>query len=129
MELLDEVENVLKIHCAPITWPIGCGKLFKGVYHLYKDETSNACVLHYPAGSAPVRPGDMVLIDAGCELHGYASDITRSFPANGRFTPAQRALYDVTLAALQAAAAACRPGARFDAPHEAAVQTDRRAHV
>ena len=39
MELLDEVENVLKIHCAPITWPIGCGKLFKGVYHLYKDET------------------------------------------------------------------------------------------
>ena len=84
---------------------------------------ANACVLHYRAASAPIRAGEMVLIDAGCELHGYASDITRSFPANGRFTPAQRALYELVLAALQAAAAACRPGARFDAPHEAAVQT------
>ena len=84
---------------------------------------ANACVLHYPAGSAPVRPGDMVLIDAGCELHGYASDITRSFPASGRFTAAQRALYDVVLAMQQAAIDATRPGARFNEPHEAAVHT------
>ena len=84
---------------------------------------ANACVLHYPAGSAPVRLGDMVLIDAGCELHGYASDITRSFPASGRFTAAQRALYDVVLAMQQAAIDATRPGARFNEPHEAAVRT------
>ena len=83
---------------------------------------ANACVLHYPAGSAPVRPGDMVLIDAGCELHGYASDITRSFPASGRFTAAQRALYDVVLAMQQAAIDATRPGARFNEPYEAAVR-------
>ena len=84
---------------------------------------ANACVLHYPAGSAPCRAGEMVLIDAGCELDGYAGDISRTFPANGRFTGAQRALYEVVLAAQQAAISACRAGARFDAPHEACLRT------
>lgn len=83
---------------------------------------ANACVLHYRADAAPVRNGDLVLIDAGCELGGYASDITRTFPANGRFSGPQRALYDIVLASQEAAVAATRPGARFTDPHDAAVR-------
>ncbi len=83
---------------------------------------ANACVLHYRADAAPVRSGDLVLIDAGCELDGYASDITRTFPANGKFTGPQRTLYDIVLASQEAAAAATKPGARFIDPHDAAVK-------
>ncbi|NML42603.1 M24 family metallopeptidase [Ramlibacter sp. G-1-2-2] len=83
---------------------------------------ANACVLHYRADVAPVRAGELVLIDAGCELDGYASDITRTFPADGKFTGPQRALYDIVLASQEAAAAATRQGARFTDPHEAAVK-------
>jgi len=82
----------------------------------------NACVLHYRADVAPVRAGELVLIDAGCELDGYASDITRTFPADGRFSGPQRALYDLVLASQEAAVAATKPGARFTEPHEAAVK-------
>ena len=82
---------------------------------------ANACVLHYRADAAPVRNGDIVLIDAGCELDGYASDITRSFPANGVFTGPQRALYDLVLASQDAAVAATKAGARFTDPHDATV--------
>ena len=82
---------------------------------------ANACVLHYRADTAPIRDGDLVLIDAGCELDGYASDITRTFPANGRFTGPQRTLYDIVLAAQTAAVNATRVGARFIDPHTAAV--------
>ncbi len=83
---------------------------------------ANACVLHYRADAAPVRDGELVLIDAGCELDGYASDITRTFPANGRFTGPQRDLYNLVLASQDAAVAATRAGARFTDPHEATVQ-------
>jgi len=83
---------------------------------------ANACVLHYRADSAPVKSGDLVLIDAGCELDGYASDITRTFPANGKFTSPQRDLYDLVLASQDAAVAATKPGARFVDPHEATVR-------
>ncbi len=83
---------------------------------------ANACVLHYRADAAPVRDGELVLIDAGCELDGYASDITRTFPANGQFTGPQHALYDLVLASQQAAVAATRAGARFTDPHEATVR-------
>ena len=83
---------------------------------------ANACVLHYPAGNAIAQDGDLILIDAACELDGYASDITRTFPASGRFTPAQRELYDIVLAAQQAAVDATRVGATFDDPHQAAVR-------
>jgi Xaa-Pro aminopeptidase len=83
---------------------------------------ANACVLHYRADNAPIRDGELVLIDAGCELDGYASDITRTFPANGRFTGPQRALYDLVLASQEAAIAATRPGNRFVDPHEATVK-------
>ena len=82
---------------------------------------ANACVLHYRADAAPVRNGELVLIDAGCELDGYASDITRTFPANGTFTGPQRALYDLVLASQDAAVAATKAGARFTDPHEATV--------
>ena len=83
---------------------------------------ANACVLHYRADTAPVRGGELVLIDAGCELDGYASDITRTFPANGQFTGPQRALYDIVLAAQYAAADATKAGARFNDPHNAALK-------
>ena len=83
---------------------------------------ANACVLHYRADTAPVRSGELVLIDAGCELDSYASDITRTFPANGKFTGPQRQLYDLVLASQQAAVDATRAGARFTDPHEASVK-------
>jgi len=83
---------------------------------------ANACVLHYRADAAPVRAGELVLIDAGCELDGYASDITRTFPANGKFTGPQRVLYDLVLASQEAAVAATRAGNRFTDPHDATVR-------
>ena len=83
---------------------------------------SNACVLHYRADAGPILNGDLVLIDAGCELDGYASDITRTFPANGKFSAAQRELYELVLASQEAAIAATHEGARFVAPHEASVK-------
>ena len=83
---------------------------------------ANACVLHYVANDAPLRDGDLLLIDAGCELDGYASDITRTFPVNGRFSGAQREVYELVLAAQRAAIAAVKPGASWIAPHEAAVR-------
>jgi len=83
---------------------------------------ANACVLHYAAAGAELRGGELCLIDAGCELDGYASDITRTFPANGRFSAAQRELYDIVHAAQEAAVAATHPGARQRDAHWAAVR-------
>ena len=83
---------------------------------------ANACVLHYRADRGLVADGELVLIDAACELDGYASDITRTFPANGRFTGPQRTLYELVLASQEAAVAATRAGARFTDPHDAAVK-------
>ena len=82
---------------------------------------ANACVLHYRADQGLIRDGELVLIDAGCELDGYASDITRTFPANGRFTGPQRDLYELVLASQEAAVDATRAGARFVDPHNATV--------
>jgi Xaa-Pro aminopeptidase len=81
----------------------------------------NSCVLHYVFNDAPLRDGDLLLIDAGCELDGYASDITRTFPVNGRFDGAQRAAYDIVLAAQAAAMEKVRPGNPWNEPHDAAV--------
>jgi Xaa-Pro aminopeptidase len=83
---------------------------------------ANACVLHYAAADAELRAGALCLVDAGCEVDGYASDVTRTFPADGRFTPAQRELYDIVLAAQNAAVDATRPGARQRDAHHAAVR-------
>ena len=82
----------------------------------------NACVLHYVTNRDALRDGDLLLIDAGCELDGYASDITRTFPVNGKFSAAQKDAYEVVLAAQAAAIAAVRPGATWIAPHDAAVR-------
>src|SRR6056297_2336775 len=83
---------------------------------------ANGCILHYIENSAALKDGDLVLIDAGCEYECYASDITRTFPVNGRFTTEQRAIYDIVLAAQKAAIEKCRPGQRFNAPHEETVK-------
>lgn len=83
---------------------------------------ANACVLHYVGNDRMLRDGDLLLIDAGCELDGYASDITRSFPVNGRFSGPQADVYDLVLDAQAAAIAAIRPGASFLDPHTAAVR-------
>jgi Xaa-Pro aminopeptidase len=82
----------------------------------------NACVLHYRAGDAELRDGELVLIDAGCELDSYASDITRTFPVSGKFSGSQKALYEIVLDAQYAAIAATRPGARFTDGHDAALK-------
>jgi Xaa-Pro aminopeptidase len=82
---------------------------------------SNACVLHYEANDRKMHAGELLLIDAGCELDGYASDITRTFPVSGRFSGPQRDLYQLVLAANHAARLEIRPGNTCNAPHEAAL--------
>ena len=83
---------------------------------------ANACVLHYVSNDAPLRDGELLLIDAGCELDGYASDITRTFPVGGRFSAAQREVYELVLAAQRAAMEKARPGNAWNEPHDAAVR-------
>ena len=82
----------------------------------------NACVMHYIENSDKLRDGDLVLIDAGCELEYYASDVTRTFPVNGRFSAEQRALYDLVLKAQLAAIAQIKPGNHWNQPHNASVR-------
>lgn len=93
----------------PAYWPIVAGG-------------ANACVLHYRDNSKRLADGDLLLIDAGCELDGYAADITRTFPVNGTFSGPQRAVYELVLEAQAAAIAEVRPGSRWNAPHDAAVK-------
>jgi Xaa-Pro aminopeptidase len=82
----------------------------------------NACVLHYVSNDRAMQDGELLLIDAGCELDSYASDITRTFPVNGRYSGPQRDIYELVLAAQAAAIAAIGPGAHWNQPHEAAVK-------
>ncbi len=82
----------------------------------------NACVLHHPAGTARLEDGQLCLVDAGCEVDGYASDLTRTFPVNGRFSAEQRAIYETVLAAQAAAIGEVAPGRPFNAPHDAATR-------
>jgi len=93
----------------PAYWPIVAGG-------------ANACVLHYVSNNAALRDGDLLLIDAGCELDGYAADITRTFPVSRRFSPAQRDVYELVLEAQRAAMSRVRAGRRWNEPHEAAVR-------
>jgi Xaa-Pro aminopeptidase len=83
---------------------------------------TNACTMHYLANRAPLKDGDLLLIDAGAEVDCYASDISRTWPVNGRWSREQRALYEVVLAAQQAAIDEIQPGHPFDAAHQAAVR-------
>jgi len=93
----------------PAYWPIVAGG-------------ANACVLHYSDNKARLDDGALLLIDAGCELDGYASDITRTFPVNGKFDSAQKDVYELVLTAQTAAIAETKPGVAWDVPHEAAVR-------
>ena len=79
-------------------------------YNTIVGSGENGCILHYTENESAMRDGDLVLIDAGCEFHGYAGDITRTFPVNGRFTPPQREIYDIVLASLHKALSMFRPG-------------------
>ena len=110
-ELQADLERVFRAHDA---WP---------AYNSIVGAGRNACVLHYRANTAQARDGDLVLIDAGAEYRGYAADITRTFPVNGRFTPAQRALHDLVGAAQRAALDCARVGVPYEAGHVAAVET------
>ena len=83
---------------------------------------ANACVLHYVQNDAVLNAGEVVLIDAGCELDGYASDITRTFPVSGKFSGPQRDIYQLVLTAQAAAIAQVKPGNEWEAPHDAAVK-------
>jgi Xaa-Pro aminopeptidase len=83
---------------------------------------ANSCVLHYMQNDALLKDGEVVLIDAGCELNGYASDITRTFPVNGKFSGAQRDIYELVLTAQAAAITQIKPGNEWEAPHNAAVK-------
>ncbi len=82
---------------------------------------ANACTLHYNANNAKLNAGDLLLIDAGCEFNGYASDITRTFPVNGKFSGAQKEVYELVLAAQAAAIAKVNIGSHWNEPHEAAL--------
>jgi Xaa-Pro aminopeptidase len=104
------VQVLIRRHCEPSYLPIVGGG-------------PNACVLHYIANRDELRDGDLLLIDAGAEYDGYASDITRTFPINGKFSPEQRDLYEVVLAAQTAALGKARAGNQWQEVHDAAVRT------
>lgn len=109
-ELQAELERVFRMHGAVPAYGsiVGAG--------------ANGCVLHYVDNTGAARDGDLVLIDAGAEYRGYAADITRTFPANGRYSKEQRALHDLVGRAQAAALAQARPGIAFAAQHEAAIE-------
>jgi Xaa-Pro aminopeptidase len=91
-------------------------------YHSIVGGGENACILHYTENRSRLRAGDLLLIDAGCEVSGYASDVTRTFPISGTFSAPQKDLYEVVLAAQLAAIAQVRPGNHWNDPHDAAVE-------
>jgi Xaa-Pro aminopeptidase len=90
-------------------------------YHPIVGAGPNSCILHYRDNNQTLKDGDLLLVDAGCEFECYASDITRTFPVNGRFSPEQRAVYEIVLEANEAAIAKVKPGNDWNAPHVAAV--------
>ncbi|AFZ82520.1 aminopeptidase P N-terminal domain-containing protein [Candidatus Kinetoplastidibacterium crithidiae] len=82
----------------------------------------NSCTLHYIKNNQKIKNGDLILVDAGCELNSYASDITRTFPANGKFSPSQLAIYNIVLEAQKTAIDSCKTGNSFNDPHQAALK-------
>jgi Xaa-Pro aminopeptidase len=109
-EVMAEVVHEFRSHNADLSYtPIVAGG-------------ANACIMHYRDNDQRLRDGDLLLLDAGCEHDYYASDITRTFPVGGRFTPAQRAVYEVVLDAQAAAIDKVRAGNHWNQPHEAAVR-------
>lgn len=110
-----QLESLIQHHCAM------SGARFQA-YSPIVGGGSNACVLHYIDNNAELKSGDLVLIDAGCELDNYASDITRTFPVNGRFSDAQKALYEVVLETQLACIDAMRPGVAWGDIHDLSVR-------
>jgi Xaa-Pro aminopeptidase len=109
-EIMAELVHEFRVHNADISYqPIVGGG-------------DNACILHYRENNETLNDGDLLLVDAGCEYECYASDITRTYPVNGEFTPEQRAVYEVVLEANRAAIAKVKPGNHWDDPHTAAVR-------
>jgi Xaa-Pro aminopeptidase len=108
-EIAAELLHEFRMHDAEASYQPICGS------------GANSCILHYRENNAVLREGDLLLVDAGCEYRMYASDITRTWPVNGEFTPAQRAVYDVVLEAQRAAIAKVQPGNHWNEPHDAAV--------
>jgi len=110
-----QLEAVIQHHCA-----------MKGgrepAYTSIVGGGANACVLHYIENNQKLKANDLVLIDAGCELEGYASDITRTFPVSGQFSKEQAAIYDIVLAAQHAAFEKIGPGFHWNESHEASVR-------
>lgn len=109
------LESVIQSHC------FDQGARFQA-YPAIVGSGENACVLHYIENTKKLKNGDLVLIDAGCELENYASDITRTFPVSGQFSKEQAALYQIVLDAQYAAIEAVKPGNHWNHPHEAAVR-------
>ncbi|MBX2859359.1 MAG: Xaa-Pro aminopeptidase [Cellvibrionaceae bacterium] len=111
-----QLESEIRHHCA-----------MSGAKHMAYNSIvgsgANACILHYVENNSQLKDGDLVLIDAGCEFDFYASDITRTFPVNGRFSQEQRAIYELVLAAQEAAISEVKPGNHWNAPHDASVRT------
>jgi len=110
-EVMAEVVHEFRSHNAELS------------YHPIVGAGANACVMHYRDNDQALHDGDLLLLDAGCEHEYYASDVTRTFPIGGRFTPAQRAVYEVVLEAQLAAIDRVRAGNDWNQPHEAAVRT------
>jgi Xaa-Pro aminopeptidase len=109
-EIMAELVHEFRVHNADISYqPIVGGG-------------DNTCILHYRENDQPLHDGDLLLVDAGCEYQCYASDITRTYPVNGEFTPEQRAVYEVVLEANLAAIAKVKPGNHWNDPHDAAVK-------
>lgn len=109
-EIMAELVHEFRLHNADIAYPpiVGGG--------------ARTCILHYHQNDQPLKDGDLLLVDAGCEYESYASDITRTFPVNGRFTREQRAVYEIVLEANRAAIAQVRPGHNWNDPHQAAAR-------
>ncbi len=109
-EVMAELVHEFRLHNADIS------------YHPIVAGGASACIMHYRDNDRRLCDGDLLLLDAGCEHDYYASDITRTFPVSGRFTAAQRAVYEVVLDAQTAAIDKVRPGNHWNQPHEAAVR-------
>jgi Xaa-Pro aminopeptidase len=125
-------------HCRPGGHEYGIVAELLHEFHRHNADTSyqpivgggaNSCILHYRENDMPLVDGDLLLVDAGCEYAYYASDITRTYPVNGRFTPAQREVYDIVLEAQRAAIDKVRPGNHWNEPHDAAVEVITRGLV
>jgi Xaa-Pro aminopeptidase len=117
-------------HCRPGGTEYGIVAELLHEFRRYNADTSyqpivgsgaNSCILHYRENDATLSDGDLLLVDAGCEFQYYASDITRTYPVNGRYTPAQREIYEIVLTAQLAAIAKVQPGNHWNEPHDAAV--------